>query len=394
MHSDVAQFPSPKVRGEQERCPLCDQPLPHHLTANDLRARLHKKEEEATKAHEQRLRAQLAQEMNQKVMQAKKDAAVEAAKRERVIRSEAEKQIRSALKDELSKAEQATLKAVQDKAAAETQLKRFKATQEKERKQQIQKALREQREALETDKTKAVQKVKAQEFEKNQRLEKQIDTLRRQVEQKTSADLGEGAEVDLYEALRENFGDDKITRIKKGQPGADILHEVRHKGEVCGSIIYDSKNHTIWRKTFVKKLKVDQLAARSDHAVLTTSVFPTGIRQLCVDDDVIVVNPARAVELVRILRDHIIQNHKLRLSSTERSKKTEAIYEFINSDRCRQLLTRSESITQDLLDIDVKETAAHQSVWKKRGQLLRDSQKVQGDFRSEIDRIIEDRSLS
>jgi len=34
-----------------------------------------------------------------------------------------------------------------------------------------------------------------------------------------------------------------LTRFgsKKGQPGADILQEVRYKGEVCGRIVFDSR---------------------------------------------------------------------------------------------------------------------------------------------------------
>lgn len=392
--TDIVSFARSQVRAKDDRCPLCNQVLPHDLSADELQARLRKKEQDAARAQEQRLRAQFTQEMNEKVAQTKQYAAAEAAKREKIIRAEAERQARAALKGDITKAEQARLKALQDKQAAEEQIKQLKARQEKELKQRVQKALQEQRGALETEKTRAVQKAKAQEFEKNQKLEKQVDMLKRQLEQKTATDLGEGAEVDLYEALRENFDGDKITRMKKGQRGADVLHEVRHKGEVCGSIVYDSKNHTTWRKTFIKKLKVDQLASKADHAVLTTSAFPTGARQLHVQDGIIVINPARSVELVRIVREHIIQAHKLRLSGKEKNKKTEALYEFINSDRCRQLLARYESITEELLEIEVKEVNAHQSVWKKRGQLLRDAQKVHGDYRSEIDRIVEDGSLS
>lgn len=177
--------------------------------------------------------------------------------------------------------------------------------------------------------------------------------------------------------------------MKRGQPGADILHEVRNNGQVCGLIVYDSKNHAGWRESFVSKLKTDQIAANADHAVLTTSAFPAGASQIHVKDDVILLNPARAVEVVRIIREHIIQTHRLRLSGKEKSRKTEALYRFINSDRCHQLLGRYEKISDELLEIDVKEVKAHNLVWKKRGQLLREAQKLHSDYRAEIDRIIE-----
>jgi hypothetical protein len=391
---DLRSFRGAQSRTSEERCPLCDQALPHDLSADELQARLRKKEQEATKAQEKLLRAQFLQEMNTKVEQTKQQAATDAAKREKTIRAEAKMQALAAAKAEITKAEQARVKALQEKQAAEEQVKNLKVKQERELKLQVQKALQGQREALETEKTTAIQKAKAQEFEKNQKLQKQVEVLKRQLEEKTAENLGEGAEVDLYEALRGNFDGDKISRIKKGQPGADVLHKVCHNGQECGSIVYDSKNHTAWRNSFVEKLKVDQLAAKADHAVLTTSAFPAGARQLLMQDDIIVVNPARAIELVRIVREHIIQTYRLRLSGQEKNRKTEALYEFINSDRCRQLLTRYESISEELLEIDVKEVNSHNAVWKKRGQLLRDSQKVHGDYRAEIDRIIEDESLS
>jgi hypothetical protein len=391
---DIRAFRGAQSRMSEERCPLCDQALPHDLSADELLARLRKKEQDATKAQEKVLRAQFQQEMSTKIEQTKQQAAADAAKREKAIRAEAKTQALAAAKADITKAEQARVKALQDKLAAEEQVKTLKVTQEKELKLQVQKALHGQREALENEKTTAIQKAKAQEFEKNQKLQKQVDVLKRQLEQKTADDLGEGAEVDLYEALRGNFDGDKISRIKKGQPGADVLHRVCHNGQECGSIVYDSKNHTAWRNSFVEKLKADQLAAKADHSVLTTSAFPTGAGQLLVQDDVIIINPARAVELVRIVREHIIQTYRLRLSGQEKNKKTEALYEFINSDRCRQLLTRYESIAEELLEIEVKEVNAHNVVWKKRGQLLRDSQKVHGDYRAAIDRIIEDESLS
>jgi hypothetical protein len=102
-----------------------------------------------------------------------------------------------------------------------------------------------------------------------------------------------------------------------------------------------------------------------------------------------VCNPARVVELVRIIREHIIQSYRLRLSAHERVKKAEALYKFINSDRCQQLMNRYESISEGLLDLDVKEVKAHEVNWKRRGQLIRDAQKAHGDFRTEIDRIVD-----
>ena len=115
-----------------------------------------------------------------------------------------------------AKAHEASMRARLDK---EHEAKKDKAVAE---------ALAEQREALDRSKADAVNHAKAEEFTKNQKLQKKLDELQRQLDQKTSNELGEGAEIDLYDALRTGFEVDRIKRIKKGEPGADIRHEVVH----------------------------------------------------------------------------------------------------------------------------------------------------------------------
>src|SRR5439155_17250111 len=130
---------------------------------------------------------------------------------------------------------------------------------------------------------------------------------------KTAYEIGDGAEIDLYEALREQFPSDTIKRIPKGQPGADILHEVQHKGEVCGRIVYDSKNRQAWQSTFATKLRQDQIAAHADHAILSTTAFPAGKKELCIESDVIVASPLRVVPVVELLRQPMVKMHVMGL---------------------------------------------------------------------------------
>jgi hypothetical protein len=46
------------------------------------------------------------------------------------------------------------------------------------------------------------------------------------------------------------------------------------------------------------------------------------------------------------------------------------------------------SLVEKILEVDVAEHKAHQSVWEKRGRLLKSVLKAQGDLRFEIDRIV------
>jgi hypothetical protein len=248
--------------------------------------------------------------------------------------------------------------------------------------------LQEQREVLEKHNAAALNAEKAGAFEERQKLESSLQDLQRQLQKKTAEELGEGAEVDLFEELKAEFPGDVITRVTKGTPGADIIHEVFNNGQLCGRIVYDSKNRTAWRTEFVTKLKADQIAAGADHAVLATRAFPAGTKQLTRVDGVIVANPARVLVIAGLLRKHVVQTHALRVSNEERTRKTEELYAFITSDRCQQFLDDIHARSEDMEELDVKEKKAHEATWKKRGELIRMVQRSRGQLTEELERII------
>lgn len=372
------------------RCPWCDQPIPHEKF-DEIRARIEAKERERSVEVERRLKEQVAREKAQ--AEAKTKAEVEAAQKAAAAAIEKTKQDaatrEAAVREEARKATEATMapklaEAEQAKKTAEQQLRAAKAAQE----EQLAQRLKEQREALEKASTEAVNAEKAKAFNSQLKLEEKLAEMQRQLQKKTAEELGEGAEVDLFEALKAEFPRDQITRVNKGAAGADIIHNVVHNGKDCGCIIYDSKNRNAWRNDYVTKLRQDQLSAKADHAILSTTVFPAGARQLHVQDGVIVVNPARAIVLAQMLRKHVLQTHALRLSNKAKDKKTVQLYEFITSDRCSQLLEQMETVSDDMLELEVKEKKQHDTTWKRRGELIRTAQRAQGDFSAEIERII------
>lgn len=303
-----------------------------------------------------------------------------AAEREIEIRSEAAASAAAATQSRLAELEQAKNDALVKAATAERQLVDHQAM--------LDQRLQEQREALEVARTAAVNAEKALAFEERLKLSAKVEELNRALEKKSNEELGEGAEIDLFEALKAEFGGDRIDRVNKGQPGADIIHVVVHNGKECGTIIYDSKNHGAWRNDFVSKLATDQMAAKAEHAILSTSKFPAGTRQLHYQDGVLLANPARVVTVVQLIRQHIVQTHILRMSGEEKTQKTAALYDFITSERCTDLIARFDTHTDDLLDIQVKEKKAHESVWKRQGELIRSVQKVKAELSNEIDMII------
>lgn len=408
-----------------ERCPWCEQPVTHEKF-EEIQTRISAKERERSVELERRMervaqeKAQLEAKAKGEVEQAWKDSAaaiektkLEAAAKEAAAREEARKIAEAAMAPKLAEAERAkkaaeqqakeqcealeklkvatvskeTLAREEGRKAAEAAM-RSQLAETVQAKKAAEQLVNEQREAFEKAKTEAVNAEKAKHFEENLKFEEKLQHLQRQLQQKSAEELGEGAEQDLFEALRAEFPDDQINRVGKGESGADILHRVRHNGKVCGCIVYDSKNRNAWRSEYVTKLRRDQLSEKADHAILSSHVFPAGARQLHIQDGVIVANPARVIALVQMLHRHVVQTHCLRLSNEARQLKTDRLYEFITSDRCMQLLDQIETLTEDMLDLEVKETKAHRVTWNRRGELLRSVQRVRGDFVAEIESII------
>lgn len=249
-------------------------------------------------------------------------------------------------------------------------------------------SLNEQRGLLDKAKEDAVNAEKARAFEESQKLSNKVADLQRALENKTAEELGEGAEIDLFEALRTEFPEDSIQRIPKGTAGADILHVVMLAGEKCGTIIYDSKNHNQFRNEHVAKLRADQLAADAEHAILSTRKFPQGTRQLHLQDGVLLANPARVVQVATIIRQHLRQLHTQRVSDIERESKAAALYDFIVSERCSSLLARIDERAEDLLSEQAKEVKWHENAWRRRGEGIRAIQKAKADLESQVNLII------
>jgi hypothetical protein len=255
--------------------------------------------------------------------------------------------------------------------------------------QQHKKTLDELRATLDREHKQELARQRADQVRDKENLLKKVEHLERQLKKQTSNELGDGAEIDLYETLRQHFPDDRIKRVQKGQTGADIHQQIVYKDTVCGLIVFDSKNRQAWQRNFATKLLEDQVAANADHAVLTTTVFPAGARHVHLEDGVIVVHPQGAIHVVSILRNAVIRLHTRGLSQKERKGKMEDLYRLLTSSEHQARFQEATRLTTAILELDVQEKKAHDAVWKKRGRDTTRLQQVLSDIESEIASIIE-----
>jgi hypothetical protein len=366
----------------RETCPWCDQPISHDKF-EAIRRRMTTEEQQRLAAlTEQFQRERSAAEA--KASLALHQARAEAEQKLLAVRAEARAAAEAALAAELTAVASRLDAAEQARLAAQDELTTLKATHAvamQGRLEELEQAQRQEKEA-------AILAEKAKAFEDNQRLQLKLQELQRQLEGKSAHELGETSELDLFEQLRNAFEGDRIRRVGKGINGADVIHEIVHNGRTCGKIIYDSKNRNAWQNEFANKLRADKLAERADHAVLSSNKFPKGVQQLHNQDGVIVAHPARILALAEILRRNILQTHELRIGNEEREQKTVALYAFITSERCKQLLDLIDAQAVKMLELDATEEKAHRLTWERRNKLIRSVKKVQGDLTFEIDRII------
>ena len=402
----LRSVPADHLHVDGEVCPYCEQPIPNDR-AQEIQERFKAKEQAQVETLKRQMNEQLARERQQ--LEANAKAAVEKVQTESAaaiekLRTESLAQQTAARNEGIKIAEATAAERIQSLVVANETLQAASAEKladaERQKNEAVSQAetlkanmenavnqrAQEIREAMEKDKTDTVNAVKAQHFQETLKLNDMVQNLQRRLEQKNAEELGEGAEIDLFEALKGEYPDDHITRVPKGTAGADISHVVKHNGKECGKIVYDSKNRKAWRDDYVTKLREDQIAAKAEHAILSTCKFPSGTHQLEVREGVIIANPARMV--AEILRLHIIQTSSLRIAGKERDGKTATLYSYIASQPFWQHLKSIDGCADKMLDIDASEKKAHEAVWEKRGRLIKSAQKSYGNVRADIERII------
>jgi hypothetical protein len=410
-----------------EQCPLCGTEL-SQTKFREIRAKLREQQDrkatelaEAKLAITREMEQQFGKQLEQEKRAAEKRAKAEADKRVEKVLAE-----RNALNDKLKAAEIRVAKiqeqsqleiakqkeAAEKKAKAEAEAKVTKLTTERDQaskkvkeaearavaarkeaqeqaERESQKQLVEQRQALEKDKSAALLKQQAEHNRDRESMQKKVKTLEHQLQKKTANELGDGGEIDVFDALRDAFQGDKIVRIQKGQPGADILHEVLYKGEVCGRIVVDSKNRQAWQNAFVDKLRKDKVEHNAEHGILATTVFPAGKKELSNESGIIVASPGRVVCITELLRQAMVTMHIKGLSLKERSNKMSQLYGLITSESYSKKFAEAERLAQDILDLDVQEQKDHSNVWRKRGTFATRMKRVLRDIEMDVAAVVE-----
>ena len=329
-------------------------------------------------------RRQLAREHDRAVAALREEldlARTEAGERERRFAERLEAETRRAAEA----AQERTERLAADLAARDAQVAELRARETDLHRQQRELADRAQALELETERRLAAERsqiaerAEAQAAERHllrlRELEKKLEDaqranedLARKLQQGSSQLHGEALELELERQLAETFPHDRITEVKKGQRGADVLQEVRlASGTSCGRIVWEAKNAVNWSKAWIDKLKEDQQANQAELAVLVATARPAELGEsFGLHQGVWVVPPALALPLAQALRQTLLEAQKHRAVAAGRDDHAAALLDYLTSpqfaNRLRGVAEAYQTLQGDLL----RERTAMERIWKRR----------------------------
>jgi hypothetical protein len=201
----------------------------------------------------------------------------------------------------------------------------------------------------------------------NADLRKQLEEMKRKLEQGSQQTQGDVQEIELEDLLCRNFRFDDIQPVPKGVRGADVLQKVQTpSAQPCGTILWESKRTKSWDYKWIQKLKDDQREAKAVIAVIVSEVLPKDVNRIGQVDEIWVTDFRSAVGLAMALRAGLVEVANARIASVGQSEKMEQMYNYLSGPEFRQ---RVEAIIESFKamkeDLDA-EKRAMQKIWAKR----------------------------
>lgn len=203
-------------------------------------------------------------------------------------------------------------------------------------------------------------------------MQRQIEELRRKAEQGSQQLQGEAFEIELEAVLRAKFPRDIIEPVPKGEFGGDVLHRVvGPSGQICGTILWESKRTKNWSDGWLPKLREDQRTAKADVALIVSSALPKGVETFDQVDGVWVTEPRCMIPVALALRQTLVELASARQASEGQQTKMELVYQYLTGPRFRH---RIEAIVERFGDMQAdleRERKAMTRLWAKREEQIR-----------------------
>ena len=230
---------------------------------------------------------------------------------------------------------------------------------------------------------------------KENEYKKEIQILHNKVDGEENRIKGESQELVIEDWLKQEFPQDKVTEIKKGQSGADTLLLVNDKiGAAIGSILIESKRTKNFSNTWIKKLKEDVKRVKSNVGIVVTHAMPTGKDFLHEVDGVWICHYSEYKNLIKVVRKSLIAINSVIKTQEQSSDTKSLIFDYLTSHEFKQII---ETIIGSFSNLKIslnKEKMAMNKIWNERetniDQVINSTAAMYGKMKGIAGQSIED----
>ena len=300
--------------------------------------------------------------------------------KESVLRKQLEEQINSEKIEELKLLEETILKKTEQLADHNKVKRQLMLLQEQAEEKETEIILRyeqKMKDAVDTLRNKSNESHQLELGQKNKiisDLEKMLEDASKKVHQYSGQLIGESAELQIEQMLKETFPNDSIQEVPKGIRGADVVQEIRTMtgASIDAKILYEVKNVQNYSSGWIEKLKADSTQIPGVRAmVIITRVLPKEMegQKFGIIDDVFITTHSCAKELSILLRYSILKINQIMLTYKGKETTEQLLFEFITSPGFKSIYERVLSQLDSL-------RASHEAEKKKLVQLWSDRAKA------------------
>lgn len=215
---------------------------------------------------------------------------------------------------------------------------------------------------------------------------KKIQELEKQLKEgKTPQTAGFEYEKEVQKMLSDAFPSDKIQST--GKMG-DVIHFVVFNDENVGSILYECKRTEKYSNGFVKEIKGHQDAARADYAVIVTHAQKENKSKFFIDEEVIIIDPLGLLDLAFLLRNILIDIHRMKLTKEQTDQKGREILRYMQTGEFKKNMVDNLEKARAAYNLLVKEVNSHKKDWEERLKIYSSIHQNTQNVRYAIGKII------
>lgn len=200
-----------------------------------------------------------------------------------------------------------------------------------------------------------------------EQMKRTIDDLKRKSEQGSMQLQGDAQEEALKKMLEQHFPIDEIQDIATGVRGADLLQKVRSsQGQMCGTVLWESKITKTWNEGWIAKLKDDQVESKADVAILITATLPKDIENFTQKNGVWIVSFPFSLAIISAIRFHLIELKKTQKSLEGQDEKMKFLYQYLSGPQFKNRIENIVSAFTEMKNNLDAEKRAMTKLWARR----------------------------